>query len=216
MSLDKIKPSEGLPPNVLYDEGIRKDFTNIAGIDEAGRGPLAGPVVASAVMLRPGIIIDGLDDSKKIPEKKRKRVFWDIINSGADIGVGIVGPETIDRINILQATKLAMGTAVEGLRLRPDILLIDAVSLPEVKIKQKPIIKGDATSASIAAASVVAKVVRDDIMQDYHEEFPCYNFIRHKGYGTKEHIECLRLNGPSPVHRMSFARVRDDNHPLKD
>ncbi len=129
----------------------------------------------------------------------------------ADVGIGIVDAETIDRINILQATKLAMRAAVEGLSIRPDILLIDAVNLPDITIRQENIIKGDAKSASIAAASVVAKVVRDDIMQDYHVEYPCYNFIAHKGYGTKDHIECLSVHGPSPIHRMSFGKVMGRN-----
>ncbi|MBI4826383.1 MAG: ribonuclease HII [Nitrospirae bacterium] len=197
-----------LPPNFLYDEDIRRYFSVIAGIDEAGRGPLAGPVVAAAVILPAGLVIHGLDDSKKIPEKKRKRIFWEVVSRCTDVGVGIIDAGIIDRINILQATKLAMKTALEGLVLKPDILLIDAVKLSDINIRQENIIKGDAKSASIAAASVVAKVVRDDIMLDYHVEYPGYNFIAHKGYGTRDHIECLSLHGPCPIHRKSFAKVK--------
>lgn len=205
-----------LPPNFLYDEEIRRNFSVIAGIDEAGRGPLAGPVVAAAVILPSNFVIDGLDDSKKIPGKKRMYIFWKIVRGCSDVGVGIINTEIIDRINILQATKLAMKTAVEGLRMKPDILLIDAVKLPDIKIRQESIIKGDAKSASIAAASIVAKVVRDDIMQDYHEEYPHYNFMAHKGYATKEHIKCLSLSGPSPVHRKSFRKVMDMELPFDE
>jgi ribonuclease HII len=197
-----------LPANFLFDSEFRKDFTVIAGIDEAGRGPLAGPVVAASVVLPSGLVIDGLDDSKKIPEKKRKKLFWEVVRNCSDLGVGIVDARTIDRINILEATKLAMRIAIESLSKEPDILLIDALKLPEIKIRQEAIVKGDSKSASIAAASVLAKVLRDDIMQDYHEEYPHYNFVRHKGYGTKEHIECINLNGPCPIHRMSFRKVR--------
>lgn len=204
------------PPNFLYDEAIRRNFSVIAGIDEAGRGPLAGPVVAAAVILQAGLIIHGLDDSKKIPEKKRKRIFWEVVSRCIDVGVGIIDAETIDRINILQATKLAMKAAVDGLSMRPDILLIDAVRLPDVNIRQENIIKGDAKSASIAAASVVAKVVRDDIMHDYNVEYPGYNFTAHKGYGTSNHIECLLLYGPSPIHRKSFAKVMDGKMSVND
>lgn len=203
-----------LPANFLFDSGFRKDFQVIAGVDEAGRGPLAGPVVAASVVLPSGLVIEGLDDSKKIPEKKRKRLFWEVVRNCSDLGVGIVDAETIDRINILEATKLAMRTAIESLGKEPDILLIDALSLPEVKTRQEAIIKGDAKSASIAAASVVAKVLRDDIMHDYHQEYPHYNFTAHKGYGTKEHIEYINLSGPCPIHRMSFGKVRDVKLPF--
>jgi ribonuclease HII len=205
---------DSLPPNFLFDEEFRSSFPVIAGVDEAGRGPLAGPVVAASVILPRALVIDGLDDSKKIPEKKRKKVFWEVVKSCSDLGVGIVDAETIDRINILEATKLAMKTAVKSLKSRPDILLIDALNLPDMKIRQEAIIKGDSRSASIAAASVIAKVVRDEIMNDYHQEYPGYNFTGHKGYATKEHIERINLNGPSPIHRMSFGRVRDMRLPF--
>jgi ribonuclease HII len=202
------------PPIFLYDEEIRKDHPVAAGIDEAGRGPLAGPVVAAAVILPGGLIINGLRDSKKVPEKERKRIFWEIVSQAVAISVGITDADVIDRINILQSTKLAMRSAVEELIIRPDILLIDAVNLPDVAIEQNSIIKGESASASIAAASIIAKVVRDDIMRDYHEKYPVYNFKGHKGYSTKEHMENIRLHGPCPIHRKTFKKVADVPLPL--
>ncbi len=197
-----------------HDEEIRRAHPVVAGLDEAGRGPLAGPVVAAAVVLPSGIVIEGLRDSKKIAEKQRKEVFWHIVRHAAAVGVGIVTAEEIDRINILQATKRAMQSAVEDLGIRPDILLIDAVELPHIDIRQHSIIRGESASASIAAASVVAKVVRDDIMLDYHEKYPAYNFRAHKGYSTREHMEMIRTHGPCPIHRKSFSRVMDVQLPL--
>ncbi len=191
-----------------YDESLReKGFLRIAGIDEAGRGPLAGPVVAAAVSLKKGLTIDGLRDSKKVPEVERESLFKEIHNSALEIGVGIVGPEDIDRLNILGATRLAMKCAVENLSTPPDILIIDAVSLPSVPIKQLSPIKGESVSASVAAASIIAKVTRDNIMLDYHRQYPNYHFRTHKGYATKKHLEMLRLYGPCPIHRKSFFRV---------
>jgi|COG998Drversion2_1049125.scaffolds.fasta_scaffold09296_3 ribonuclease HII len=198
----------------LHDEKIRQKHPLVAGLDEAGRGPLAGPVVAAAVILPSGLVIQGLRDSKKTCEKERKRIFWEIAFSADAVGVGIVEADTIDRINILQSTKGAMITAVEDLGVKPDILLIDAVKLTDVDLQQKSIIKGESISASIAAASIIAKVVRDDIMLDYHEKYPAYNFNRHKGYATKEHIECINLHGPCPIHRKSFRKVMDVQLPL--
>jgi len=200
-----------------YDESIRKTYPVIAGIDEAGRGSLAGPVVAAAVILPKRIIINGLRDSKQVPEDKRKKLFWDIVCSAQDIGIGIVDAEIIDRTNILKSTKLAMQTAIKDLSVTPDILLIDAVRLPEQNgIAQKSIIKGESVSASIAAASIIAKIIRDDIMLAYHREYPVYNFKAHKGYSTKGHIESIRLHGPCPIHRKSFRKVMDLELPLKD
>jgi ribonuclease HII len=194
----------------LYDEKIRKTYSVIAGVDESGRGPLAGPVVAAAVILPKGLIIKGLKDSKMLVEHKRKRLFWDIITSAEDVGIGVIEPEIIDRINILKATQLAMETAIKDLSQTPDILLIDALTLPGIKeITQRPIIKGESVSASIAAASIVAKTVRDDIMCAYHKQYPIYNFKKHKGYCTKEHIKHLRVYGPCPIHRKSFKKVMD-------
>lgn len=199
----------------LYDESIRKIHPLIAGIDEAGRGSLAGPVVASAVILPKGIIIKGLRDSKEVAEDRRKKLFWDIVCSAEDIGIGIVDADIIDRTNILNSTRLAMEAAIKDLSVTPNILLIDAVRLPNIKIIQRSIIKGESVSASIAAASIIAKVVRDDIMLAYHREYPVYNFKGHKGYSTKGHIESLRLHGPCAIHRKSFRKVMDLQLPLR-
>jgi ribonuclease HII len=191
-----------------YDESLRGNgFLRIAGIDEAGRGPLAGPVVAAAVVFSKCIKIKGLRDSKKVPEKEREFLYGEIARLSADIGIGIVGHEEIDRLNILRATRLAMQFAVENLSNPPDLLVIDAVSLPSVRIKQFSIIKGESISASIAAASIVAKCERDKIMMEYHRQFPHYNFDRNKGYSTKDHLDMIRIYGPCPIHRKSFQRV---------
>jgi ribonuclease HII len=215
-------PSEGsphteeIPPIFSYDATIWKEYGMVAGLDEAGRGPLAGPVVASAIILPQGLIIRGLKDSKKTTEKERKRLFWEIVRSAVAVGVGIVGADTIDRINILQSTKEAMKSALDDLGERPAFLLIDALTLGDVQIEQRALIKGESVSASIAAASIVAKVVRDEIMTDYHEKFPAYNFRVHKGYSTKEHMECIQTHGPCPIHRKSFRKVMDVRLPLND
>ena len=193
-----------------HDKAFRETgFKFIAGIDEAGRGPLAGPVVASAVILPADLKIAGLRDSKKVPEKEREALFWDILLSSLDIGVGIVEHDEIDRINILQATRLAMGKAVADLCIKPDALIIDAVALPSVSIKQFSIIKADAKSASVAAASLIAKHTRDIIMLRYHSLYPEYNFNKHKGYCTEEHLRLLNLHGPCNIHRKSFRKVMD-------
>jgi len=201
--------SEDLPPNFLHDREIRERYPVIAGVDEAGRGPLAGPVVAACVVLPEGVIIEGLTDSKQIPPKMRKEIFWEIVQRASHTGIGISGPELIDRVNILRATKMAMVEAINNLGIRPDVLLIDAIRLEGIDIPQIPIIKGDTISASIQAASVVAKVIRDDIMEDYHERYPVYNFRSHRGYPTREHRELIKRHGPSPVHRRSFRGVGD-------
>lgn len=214
MSSKEPSSTHSIPPIFLHDETFRRKHPLIAGIDEAGRGPLAGPVVAAAVILPSGLVIQGLRDSKKTTEKERKRIFWEIVRKADAVGVGIVEAETIDRINILQSTKLAMKTAVEDMGVRPDILLIDAVKLTDVKFRQKSIIRGESVSASIAAASIIAKVVRDDIMLDYHEKYPAYNFKGHKGYSTKEHMESIQIHGPCPIHRKSFRKVMDVQLPL--
>lgn len=191
-----------------YDESLRKKgFLRIAGIDEAGRGPLAGPVVAVAVVLLEGARIRGLRDSKKVPKKEREILFSEILSLSEDIGIGIVGSEEVDRLNILRATRVAMRSAVEELSTPPDILVIDAVSLPSIPIRQLPLIKGESISGSIAAASIIAKFVRDKIMLKYHRQYPDYNFEKHKGYPTKEHIDMIRLYGPCPIHRRSFHGV---------
>jgi ribonuclease HII len=191
-----------------HDEDLRNNgFQRIAGIDEAGRGPLAGPVVAAAVVFRGNTRIKGLRDSKKVPEKERESLFIEIQDTALDIGIGIVNHKDIDRINILRASKLAMKLAIENLSELPDFLVIDAVSLPSLPIKQLFPIKGESVSASVAAASIIAKVTRDRLMLEYHNQYPQYNFNKHKGYSTKEHMELIQLYGPCPIHRKSFCKV---------
>ena len=178
----------------------------ICGIDEAGRGPLAGPVAAGAVILPKDCTLLYLNDSKKLSEKRREELFVQIKEQAVAWCVGIVGPERIDEINILQATYEAMRQAVAGLGVKPDLLLNDAVEIPGVDIMQVPIIKGDAKSVSIAAASILAKVTRDHMMVEYDQLFPDYGFAKHKGYGTAAHIQAIQELGPSPIHRRSFIR----------
>jgi len=176
----------------------------IAGVDEAGRGPLAGPVVASAVIFAPDVLIEGVNDSKKLTEKKRETLFHLIHEKALAVGIGIVGHEVIDRINILQASFLAMNKAIELLKIKPQQLLVDGNFFRHERFPVENIIKGDALSHSIAAASIIAKVTRDSLMKDLHEQYPEYDFAKHKGYGTKAHIEAIRKHGYSPIHRRSF------------
>jgi ribonuclease HII len=178
-----------------------------AGVDEAGRGPLAGPVVAAAVILPESFAIDGLDDSKKLSPLQRVKILELIIASAVDIAVGVVDHEAIDSINILRASLRAMEIAVNNLGRRPDFLLIDGNQRTSLLIPQETVIKGDSRCCSIAAASIVAKVRRDEIMNEYHELYPEYNFRSHKGYPTKEHLEAIRKHGPCPIHRRSFRGV---------
>lgn len=176
----------------------------ICGIDEVGRGPLAGPVVAGAVILPKDVTILYLNDSKKLSEKKRELLYDEIMEKAIATGIGMASPARIDEINILQATYEAMREAISNLKIRPDILLNDAVTIPEVDIPQVPIIKGDAKSVSIAAASIIAKVTRDRLMVEYDKVLPGYDFASNKGYGTKAHIVGLKELGPTPIHRQSF------------
>ncbi|MFR5584058.1 MAG: ribonuclease HII [[Clostridium] scindens] len=178
----------------------------ICGIDEVGRGPLAGPVVAGAVILPKDNPILYLNDSKKLSEKKREALYEEIMERAVATGIGIVGPARIDEINILQATYEAMRMAISNLKVQPDILLNDAVTIPQVAIPQVPIIKGDAKSVSIAAASIIAKVTRDRLMVEYDQVLPGYDFASNKGYGTKAHIAGIRELGPSPIHRATFIK----------
>ncbi|NBH72445.1 ribonuclease HII [Clostridiaceae bacterium] len=178
----------------------------ICGIDEAGRGPLAGPVVAGAVILPKDCEILYLNDSKKLSEKRREELFLEIKQKAAAWSVGIVDAAEIDRVNILQATYEAMRKAIAGLSLIPDLLLNDAVLIPEVKTRQVKIIKGDAKSISIAAASIMAKVTRDHLMLEYDKTYPEYGFAKHKGYGTAAHIAAIREHGACPIHRKTFIR----------
>jgi ribonuclease HII len=188
-----------------YEEQARADgHTLPAGIDEAGRGPLAGPVVAAACILSPDRPIFGLDDSKKLSEKKREALYIEIKEKAVAYAVVRIENDVIDDINILEATKHAMRSCVAGLPVKPDCLLIDAVRLTGVDVPVIPIIKGDAKSNSIAAASILAKVTRDHIMMQYDEEFPGYDFSQHKGYGTKAHYEAIHKLGFSPIHRRTF------------
>mgnify|MGYP001126898718 FL=1 len=181
-----------------------KIYGTICGIDEAGRGPLCGPVVAAAVILPDEYNILYINDSKKLSETKREEVYKEIDKYAVAYGVGIVSPERIDEINILQATYEAMRTAIHKLSVKPDILLNDAVTIPMVDIKQVPIIKGDAKSQSIAAASIVAKVTRDHLMEEYAQLYPEYGFEKNKGYGSADHREALQKYGPCPIHRRTF------------
>ena len=191
-----------------YEKSFKnKGYHQIVGIDEAGRGPLAGPVVAAAVNWGKNTTIEGVKDSKKISEKKRLVLFEKIQNEALDIGVGIVHEKQIDKLNILQATYLAMRMAIGSLKIKPDLLLIDGNKADIHHIDQKNIIKGDSLSYSIACASIIAKVTRDSIMYDYDKVFPDYRFKNHKGYGTKFHIEALKNILSSPIHRKSFKPI---------
>ncbi len=181
-------------------------YAAICGIDEVGRGPLAGPVVAGAVILPKDCDILYINDSKQLSEKKREELYEIIMEKAVAVGLGYAGPERIDEINILQATFEAMRQAIGELKVQPDLLLNDAVTIPQVEIRQIPIIKGDAKSISIAAASIVAKVTRDRLMVQYDEVFPEYGFASNKGYGAKLHLDALGKYGPTPIHRRSFLK----------
>ena len=181
-------------------------YVAICGIDEVGRGPLAGPVVAGAVILPKDCDILYINDSKQLSEKKREELYEIIMEKAVAVGLGYAGPERIDEINILQATFEAMRQAIGELKVQPDLLLNDAVTIPQVEIRQIPIIKGDAKSISIAAASIVAKVTRDRLMVQYDEVFPEYGFASNKGYGAKLHLDALGKYGPTPIHRRSFLK----------
>ena len=196
----------------LWDYEIKagkKGYRLIAGVDEAGRGPLAGPVVAAAVVLPADAILQGLDDSKKLSPTRREELFPKIQTQAVVYGVAVVNPEVIDKINILQAALLAMQQAVEQLQPVPDLLLIDGNQKTASSIEQWAIVKGDSKSLSIAAASVLAKVTRDHIMQDYHQLYPQYEFACHKGYGTKLHRDLIAEHGPCPIHRSTFKGVTE-------
>ena len=184
-------------------------FRAIAGTDEVGRGCLAGPVVAACVILRSDPTLPGVRDSKMIDAECRTRLLRLIVANARAISIGVVEPETIDRINILRASKLAMHQAVEDLEVRPDILLLDAVTIENLEMPQVPIIGGDRRSLSIAAASIVAKVYRDLLMESYHERYPVYDFKHNRGYATEGHQAALRMYGPSPIHRKSFEGVEE-------
>lgn len=202
----RIDPVEKFAKMSAYENEAREQgYTLIAGVDEAGRGPLAGPVVAAAVILDPEKPVFGVDDSKKLSPAKRAALKKEIEEKAIAVGVGMADVETIDRINILEATKLAMRRAVENLKVQPEMVLIDAVKLG-LPMKERAIIKGDALSVSIAAASIIAKETRDDILRAYDEMYPEYGFAAHKGYGTAAHMEAIERCGMLPIHRRSFLK----------
>lgn len=203
---EKLEKEKQRMKNMYIYERKYADFSAICGIDEVGRGPLAGPVVAGAVILPKNCDILYLNDSKQLSEKKREELYDEIMEKAAATGIGIVSPARIDEINILQATYEAMRMAIGNLEIQPDLLLNDAVTIPEVTVRQVPIIKGDAKSASIAAASIIAKVTRDRLMVQYEEVLPGYGFASNKGYGSAAHIEALKDMGATPIHRQSFIR----------
>jgi ribonuclease HII len=198
--------------NLAYTEGA----TLVAGVDEAGRGPLAGPVVAAAAILPREFRHKILNDSKQLTSLEREHLYTEL-TTRPDIhwATGISDVEIIDAYNILRATWRAMVLALEALPVRPDFVLVDGLRVPAIRLKQKPLVGGDAKSYSIAAASVIAKVTRDRLMLQLHEQYPQYNFAQHKGYGTPEHLAALAEHGPSPVHRRSFAPVRDCRAPVQ-
>ncbi len=182
-------------------------YRSIAGVDEAGRGPLAGPVVAAAVILKTFAFKERIDDSKKLSAKKREKAYHEIIKKSI-VGVGIVDEKTIDRINIYQATKKAMQLALSSLKIPPEYVIVDGIMKLSTRCPMKCIPKGDSKSISIAAASIIAKVTRDRIMSEYDSVYPEYGFARHKGYGTKLHMAAIKKHGPSPIHRRSFRPVK--------
>lgn len=209
----KYKKKEILKQQELERLEVMRTYENqyrshayICGIDEVGRGPLAGPVVAGAVILPKDCEILYINDSKKLSEKKREELYVEIMEKAIATGIGIVSPARIDEINILQATYEAMRQAISKLSVQPDLLLNDAVTIPEVTIQQVPIIKGDAKSMSIAAASIIAKVTRDHLMEEYDAILPGYGFASNKGYGAAIHIEALKKLGPTPIHRTTFIK----------
>ncbi len=192
---------------LLYERELSAlGYKYICGVDEVGRGPLAGPVVCAAVIMPLDSLIDGVDDSKKIPEKKREKIAALIAEKAIDCNICRVEPDIIDKINILEATKLCMKNAVEGLKIKPDFVLTDGNMTLELSIPQRSIVKGDSLSYSIGAASVAAKVYRDDIMHELAAIYPAYGFGKNKGYGTAEHIQAIKEAGICPVHRRSFTK----------
>ena len=187
-------------------QALADGFTCVCGIDEAGRGPLAGPVCAAAVILPPDAVIDGLNDSKKLTDKKRRALYDVITEQAVSYGIAFADEREIDEINILQATFLAMRRAFEQLSVQPDVALIDGNRAPGLSCCERTIVHGDALSASVAAASILAKVTRDRLMEDYDAQYPQYGFAVHKGYGTQRHYAALREFGACPIHRQAFLR----------
>lgn len=205
-SLEKLEAEMARIEQLKFYEKEYAQFGHVCGIDEVGRGPLAGPVVAGAVILPENCSILYINDSKKLTAKKREELYSVIMDQAVAVGIGMVSPQRIDEINILQATYEAMRQAIQNLSVTPDILLNDAVTIPDVSIRQVPIIKGDAKSISIGAASIVAKVTRDRLMEEYDAILPGYGFASNKGYGSAAHIAAIKANGPTPVHRRTFIK----------
>ena len=201
-----VKERARLQQMKIYEMKYQEKCQFICGIDEAGRGPLAGPVVAGACILPADAEILYLNDSKKLSGKKRELLYDEICQKAVACGIGIVSPHRIDEINILQATYEAMRQAVNSLSVTPDVLLVDAVTIPNLPIQQEGIIKGDAKSVSIAAASILAKVTRDRMMEELDSAYPEYGFAKHKGYGSQAHIAAIQKYGPCPLHRRSFIK----------
>ena len=199
------------PHNMLEFEALarRQGFLTIAGVDEAGRGPLAGPVVAAAVVMPEGHLISGVNDSKKLTAARRNTLYDIIMDEAVSVAVGVSDCLAVDKINILQATLRAMEAAVQGLSVAPDCILIDGISKILLYIHQQTIKKGDSLSLSIAAASIIAKVTRDRMMEEYAREYPGYGFAGHKGYGSASHLAAIAALGPSPIHRLTFRGVRE-------
>jgi ribonuclease HII len=197
----------------------KKGFRVVAGVDEVGRGPLAGPVVAACVVFPRNLLLPEVNDSKKVTAKKRERLFDQILHTAHEVGIGIVGEKTIDRMNILNASLKAMRKAVKELKREPEFILVDGnQKIPDLPLPQMPVIKGDSKSLSIAAASIVAKVIRDRIMLNCHQKYPEFSFAAHKGYATRVHVEALQAFGPCEIHRRSFKLVRmcSTNQPCLD
>lgn len=204
----KIDEEQRIKDMLIYEQELHNSgYTNVAGVDEAGRGPLCGPVVAAAVILPPNVYIQGINDSKKLSEKKREKIYEEIINNKEILyGIGMSDVDVIESENILNATKLAMVQAINNIRIKPDFVLIDGNQNINIDIPSQTLVSGDSKSASIAAASIIAKVTRDRMMEEYDKEYPEYNFGKHKGYGTKVHIEAIQKYGLCSIHRPSFCK----------
>lgn len=202
----KEKEEERLQKMLEIEEGLySKGIKLVCGVDEAGRGPLCGPVVAAAVILKPDSKIEGVNDSKKLSEKKREQVYENIMENALAVGVGMSDVDVIESVNILNATKLAMKEAISKLKVQPEYVLIDGNQMIDITIPGETVVHGDAISESIAAASIVAKVTRDRMLIEWDKEYPEYGFAKHKGYGTKAHVEAIGKYGLTPIHRPSFC-----------
>ncbi len=204
----KIEEEQRIKEMLVYEQELNNlGYTHVAGVDEAGRGPLCGPVVAAAVILPINLFIEGVNDSKKLSEKKREKIYEELTNNKEIFyGIGISDIDVIEEVNILNATKLAMKQAIDNLRVKPDFVIIDGNQNIDIEIQSNTLISGDSKSASIAAASIIAKVTRDRMMQVYDKEYPEYNFSKNKGYGTKAHIDAIKKYGLCSIHRPSFCK----------